>query len=111
MSKVRNLTDADVDALLEPEPPLWHRSLVTITACGLATAVFLWAAGHHPGGRLPHERLAVAECWDAIDRSRPMAETLHEMRVACQKMESLATAHENRIKRMAPTGQAIAMGE
>jgi len=105
------VNDTAADALLEPEAPLWHRSLVTVVVCGVATAVFMWAAGHHPGGRMIDERLAVAECWDAIEQSRPVGETLHEMRVACQRMESVATAHEAGIKRLAPAGQAIAMGE
>lgn len=111
MSNVSNLTDADVDALLEPEPPLWHRSLVTVVVCGLATAVFLWAAGHHPGGRTLDERVAVAECWSAIDRSQPVGQPLHEMRVDCQRMENVATARETKVKNLPPAVQAIAMGE
>ena len=99
------VTDHNADALLEPEPPLWHRSLVTVVVCGLATAVFLWAAGRHPGGRLPDRRLAVAECWDAIEQTQPASETLHAMRVACQRMES---ANGDALP---GTGQAVAMGE
>ncbi|MCZ2496825.1 hypothetical protein GN316_08660 [Xylophilus sp. Kf1] len=112
------VTDPRADALFMPEPPLWQRSLVTMTVCGLAAGVFIWAAGHHPGGREVDERLAVAECWEAIARSSAASQSPHQMRVACQRLEDSSPPHRQAGVGYAKTGerresagQAVAMGE
>ena len=93
--------------LVDPDEPIWRKAVGTAVVCAIAGAVFVWVSGHVPGRVKPDVRLAVAECWDAIEQSQSAGNLLHDMRVACQRMESGLAASM-------PTGrpgQVIAAGE
>ncbi|QHI97085.1 hypothetical protein GT347_03250 [Xylophilus rhododendri] len=77
----------ELDPALDPEPSLPNRIVYVSCVAAAAAALFVLVSGVNAGaGQDP--RLQVAQCWHEIETEQPAGDVLHDMRVACQQLES-----------------------
>ncbi|WPB55174.1 hypothetical protein [Xylophilus sp. GOD-11R] len=96
----------DAEPTIEPEPTLPSRLAYFTCVAASAAVLFVLVSGVHAGAGKKDARLLVAQCWHQIEDRQASEDQLHDMRVACQQLESSLTAHVR-----PPSGAMVAAQE